>query len=876
MFMLKMGEFPLLTSMRVHDDEAPSLSWQGIGGHCRESIPGNALDLKDDVAYLTDTDNVDDFGRSTILEFATTADWYQHSDPARGFIPLAPEEGHTAEWFQSMDVATPHERTASGRWRIPNEHCGVMENTIQSFRDALDAVAEHSKYDIFIYSPSTIEVEELSHEFASYRELQVLGAQAKRSILDLWAHLACGAYSQLEPLESPKRGFLVDVERDWREFNFGHLIQLGVPIYYVWGVFEEADPRFLRLAPKLLNGYEAACREADVRSLWWDEIPALASLFAICDDYDEFLQKRLNPRSRKIAEAPAWTETSGRISYGVKDFVSWKRRAVGDDEDWCSLDKLFHHVIAEGATREITTVIFLRFQRKPLGLELNTEGDFMDEDVAEVSPNQFCERFRGRCAPRLGQTFDAETGVERTRPVSLRNELAASEFQRDRFLAPPPETLGHAALYGLARDGSTHADTTKLGRSIGPRSIGSTSDHSSERREGDSSRPMAYQSSWATAMARDDHVGNYQHPIRPSRRQRVSPSPTRSSHTQGSQAGTVSRAGSSRCSASPEERYPERQRTPPCSVAPWHPVQRVRKTLARRADFLVDFRDWAVQVTSSVVLWKVPAQYDWNLAYLKEGYLIISEAAEVRLGLLALMTPGVRFARHVLTLGIEHGITFQIGLKNSVYPRFGPPTPVAQRAIVKALIESQDRRLEPAASPVTRHLRYLWLLSEIPSLPNARAIIGRGGTASWIVRAHGYLGLVSNFMRGPSIHMTVYHEGANDAADNVAIGVRWDEVSENDDLNIHGVVLGATREADASMYSTDATLEEISKHYYREWNGVLDKHFQIIKKEWEERPCRAKLRTRRDWISFFHPTNHGRFAPVTGFACERAVPRNEL
>ncbi|KAJ7151747.1 hypothetical protein C8R46DRAFT_1229281 [Mycena filopes] len=876
MFMLKNGDFPLLSSMRL-DEDVPSLSWQGIGGHCSGSIPRNAIELMDDVSYLTNDNEFDGFGRSKILEISTTADWYRHTYPARGFIPIAPEPGCAPEWFQSMDIATPFERTTAGLWRIPNEHCGIMENTIIAFRDALDGVAEHPKYDIFIYNPSALDVEELNQEFPSYQALQVLGAQAKRSILDIWAHLAWWissvpgwdegiAQEVVERilgwnlLSRPKRGFLVCLTRDWPEMNFGHLIELGVPLFYVWGTFEDTDDRFLRLSPKLLDGYRAACEAADVRSMWGDEIPSLSRVFARCDDYDAFFEKRLDPRARKISNAPVWTETSGRISYEIKDFASWKRRLVGDEEDWRNLDKLFHHVVVEDATKEITTVVFFRFHRKPLGQELNEEGDFMDEDIAEAPPTEFRERFKGRCAPRLGQTFDLETGVERSRPVNARDAVATTKFEEERFLAPPPASLGRSAIYGRSRDGRSHGDTTKLGRSIGPRSIGPSSNHSSERREGDTSRPMAHTSSWVVSMSRDDHVGMYQ---RRSRRQRVSPSPSRTSQTQGSSSGQIDRSGSRRRSASPEERgrYPERQKPPPKYVPPWHPIQRVRKTLQRRAEYLTDFRDWATQITSNIVLWRVPGQYDWNLPYLKEGYLIISEASEVRLRLLALMTPGVRFARHVLTLGIEHGIAFQIGLKNPTYLRFAPTTPPQHRAITKAQIESTDRRLEAATSSVTTHARYLRLLGEVASLPNARALIGRGGTASWILRAHGYIGLVDDFMTGPSIHMTVYHGGANDAADDDCIGVRWDEVNDNDYLAVHGVVPGATRETDASMYPTDEVLESISKHYYREWNEVLDKHFQNIKKEWEERPCRGKLRNRGEWITFFYPTNHGRFAP---------------
>ncbi|KAJ7179705.1 hypothetical protein C8R46DRAFT_1212236 [Mycena filopes] len=270
-------------------------------------------------------------------------------------------------------------------------------------------------------------------------------------------------------------------------------------------------------------------------------------------------------------------------------------------------------------------------------------------------------------------------------------------------------------------------------------------------------------------------------------------------------------------------------------------------------------RDWASQITTTTVLWQIPPQYGWNLAYLKEGHLIISEAAETCLRLLALMTPGVRFARHVLELGIEHGITFQIGLTLTVYPRFAPLVPLEHRATTKAKLESGDRRMEEGSSSVVTHARYLRLVGEVTELANARSLIGRGGTSSWIVRAHGYIGLVQDFMNGPSPHVTVYHGGANDAADEKSLGSHWDEMNENDYQALHGFVRGPTKERDSWVYPTDEILECVSKHYYREWNAVIDDHFQCIKKEWEDRPCCGELRTRKEWSVFFRTSNHGCF-----------------
>ncbi|KAJ7149535.1 hypothetical protein C8R46DRAFT_915703, partial [Mycena filopes] len=638
--------------------------------------------------------------------------------------------------------------------------------------------------------------------FSTSQQLQVFGAKAKRCVLEIWAHLAwwisavpgwdVGLPEEVVErilgwnlLSRPKRGFLVSLTRDWKEINFSRLISVGVPLYYVWGIFEDADPRFLPLSPRLISGYQHACTEARVRSLWGDEIPGLKADFYKCMRYDSFLQEMPERKDHPSGDAPRWTEQSGCINYEVKDFDSWKRRTLADDEDWHTLDKLYHHVVVEDRAKQVTTVVFLRFHRKPLRATLTELGDFMDEDVAEPDASEFRERFKGRCAPREGQIFDKETGVERVKPLDKEDEVAVQRFKHEQHFVPVSSKGPEASLRGIGLDANPHPDTTRMGRSLGPRSTGPSSDHSSERRL---------------------HRRNGAQDIYASERRRVS-SPLITPST-------------------------------------------------GRAQFLGDLRDWAGQITAPFVLWKIPPQFGWNMTFLKEGYLIISEGSEVRLRLLALMTPGVRFARHVLELGIERGIAFQIALKNSTYLEFAPSVPLQHRATTKAQIESRDRRLEIGSSDVVTHERYLRLLGEVAGLPNARALIGRGGVLSWVVRAHGYLGLVQDFMQGPSIHVTVYHGGANDAASDEPIGVRWDDMEDSNYLAVYGYVPGPTRELDRWMYPSDELLKSLSKHYHREWNSVLDGHFRQIKKEWEDRPCRGKLRTRREWIAFFHPTNH--------------------
>ncbi|KAJ6489220.1 hypothetical protein C8R47DRAFT_1215574 [Mycena vitilis] len=862
--------------MVVDDDNPHSVSWRGIGGHCYETIPIHALDYMDSVAYLAadNTQQFDELGRYRLLEFATQPDWRRPEQHFRGWMPTRPEPGHAAEWWQDYETPTPVEQTTEGLWQIPEDHMQLMVRTLVSFRDALEEVGESPKYDVETHCPLLFDLDSLHNSFNSVLELQIAATHAKRSVGEMWGFLACWTSVVDEwqaglsaPIVSkilgwnllgrPKRGFLISIRRDWEDIDFGHLIAHGVPIYYVWGLFESASTRFGRLDPNLMCGYRDACLEKNVLSLWGDEMDGLSKDFKACAKFDAFFQWKPDPSFPAIENAPQQGIDSGLIVYFIKDFETWSRRSLADDEDWRVLDKLYHHVLTESRAEQRTNVIFLRYHRKPMATVLNAAYDFMDEDLVEPNPSEFRERFKARCAPKPGQEYDPVTGVERSAPYHPHDESAIKKWDEKQFLTPPPNGMGRSCLQGIGLDGDTHPDTTRMGRSLGSRRFGPSSDHSSERRENDSARPMAYSTGWLYSMSRPDNVGNYT-VYRPSRRQNhAAPTGPRSNDSNDSRPP-------SRRSASPQDRrgYPERQRSPASVRAALAPLEAIQERLARRADFLDNIREWASQFTHEIVLWRIPAQYQWNTTYLRDAYLIISEAAEVRLRLIAMMHPNLRFLRHVLELAIERGIPFNIALPTSVCQSYRPRAPVSHRATTKAQLESPDRRLELGSSPTQTHGRWLRLLGDIAGLENARAIIGRGGAASWIVRAHGYLGLVDAYMGGPSVHVTVYHGGANDSADEDSMGLRWDELSENDYQCIYGYVAGPIRERDTWMYPPDEMLEELSKHYYREWNPVVDDLYRRIKAEWEDRPCRGRMRNRREWKEFFHGTNHGKHAPV--------------
>ncbi|KAJ7233355.1 hypothetical protein C8J57DRAFT_1090641 [Mycena rebaudengoi] len=265
-------------------------------------------------------------------------------------------------------------------------------------------------------------------------------------------------------------------------------------------------------------------------------------------------------------------------------------------------------------------------------------------------------------------------------------------------------------------------------------------------------------------------------------------------------------------------------------------------------------------MTYGASLWRVPMTYDWDIAYLDEGFLILSLAAEVRARYMVLTDPGIRFMRHVLFAMMERGIPFHIGLKPAAAAQFRPSV-ILNNACTKSLYDPRvpTPQILPGSMGGSLAAQYTKLLHDVLGKPNAREVIGRRGGVSWITRAYGNITLVQQFLSGPSIQVTVHHRGANDSGDDEPLGLVWDELSDDDYSTIFGYVAGATRAEDGWIYPPEEIMLEYNNHCYREWNPSCEAAFTQIKKELKD--DRGRARTHKDWKKFFHSTNHGNKAP---------------
>jgi hypothetical protein len=228
-------------------------------------------------------------------------------------VPLKESDKDEFPWFRALNRRIETEPNGDDVKFTLSAHL-QMKKDLVSFRDMVEAIAEHPKYDIFTWVPPLFDCERIEAEFADDGLAQATAAEAKRAVLVIlgflswwmasvssWKiHLPEPIVNKIVALElqaMPRRGFLLALNKVWKEANFPLWVRHRLPLFWVWGLFEERDPRFKRLNPSLMARYRDACQDRGVKSLWGDEISHLDREFKVCEQYDRFLQIRSDPES---------------------------------------------------------------------------------------------------------------------------------------------------------------------------------------------------------------------------------------------------------------------------------------------------------------------------------------------------------------------------------------------------------------------------------------------------------------------------------------------------------------------------------------------------------------------------------------------------
>ncbi|KAJ7123918.1 hypothetical protein C8R46DRAFT_1050314 [Mycena filopes] len=827
---------------RVEEDNEDSLEWIGVNKTCL-AIPEEAMLRIDDLHHQEDGCAVDEYGRYRSIE---------HDAQWRGFIPLRRTgDFRRGAWARQTKSRMPVDVGANGCWTLAENSATTVSSDILHFRELVEEICGSELFDEETGAPAIFDVDRIHDSFASELEVHTMVADAHRSLLDAMGFICWWMSSvktwtkgltgvivdhllNLRLSSDDKRGYLISVNRDWKEANFALWISNKIPFFYVWGMFEQSEQRFTRLDPAVLRHY--------------------------------FEALKLDPCARAVQDLPFLTDLSGSLDYWVIDFQHWGRRRLAEDERVDELNLLYHHIAVQSPSSRTTRVIFHRFHRRPAHKALYDNDTIMEEQLAEPDLCAIRERFKGRCAPRYGQTYDSETGVERKRPIADEDPFeAVAKLEHKTLLLPPDNPTSEPGWHlqaGVPTTKDYQYDGTAYGRSVGRRVTSPDSAHSSERRSYDSSKPMAYAVGWVEAMAREDwsdtvdhYVGN-RNGLPPDLRTRGG-----SARNEFDDARSYFSVSShSRRSASPERShrsasptrshrvYPIRARTPPAHRRRADRGETVKELADRRAGWLDSFERWGRDATFEASIWRVPPGFSWDSNVLEHGYLIIGRESEFRLRYQVATNPAIRFPRHILEVAMEHGIQFTIGYKKAAADLFKPKPAEydASRSITKAMVDlrAPGPRLESASSIAPIYRQYRTNVGAIGNRPQARALIMKGGGASWLIRAYLGLSVVRRVMQGPSEQVTKHHSGANDSGDDDCLDLSWDDMSDGDHDAIFGLVRGATTAQDAYLLPTDAILEEHSDHFYREWNFFCEKTFRHLKDELDQ--GRGSVRTRKE------------------------------
>ncbi|KAJ7175679.1 hypothetical protein C8R46DRAFT_1214149 [Mycena filopes] len=270
-----------------------------------------------------------------------------------------------------------------------------------------------------------------------------------------------------------KRGYLISVNRDWKEANFALWVTKKIPFFYVWGMFEQSEQRFTRLDPAVLRHYFEAVNAGQMVELWDNDLPQSTRNFEIVSRYDRYFQLKLDPCSRAVQELPFLTDLSGSLEYWAIDFQHWGRRRLAEDERVDELNLLYHHIAVQSPSTRTTRVIFHRFHRRPAHEVLYDDDTLMEEKVEEPDLCAIRERFKGRCAPRYGQTFDSETGVQRKKPLVDDDPFeSVAKLELEALLLAPENPVSEPGWHlqpGLPTTNDYQYDSTAYGRSVGRR-----------------------------------------------------------------------------------------------------------------------------------------------------------------------------------------------------------------------------------------------------------------------------------------------------------------------------------------------------------------------------------------------------------------------
>lgn len=827
--------------------------WISLGGDC-DKIPLEAGAFIDRLSDLEHGAPTSPTGVLLEMEWASSPTWYRLSKHWRDWIPVPENPDLRPEWFFQLNASSKMDYTIDNQCTLDVDLAVEMENDLKEIELWVTGICEEPGYGEDSPRPDSFIRGELHRSYASAEDLEWMAAKAKRCVLENIAFLcwwvSCvptraswflrgqrEAFLEKGYHTMPKRGVLIDLQRDWKRVNIPALIKNDVPVYYPWTIETERDQRFSRLDPVVLNAYHAFA-QADVNS---NDIPSWNIRFPQLTSYSRHLEKRGETRVNDPVSGPP----DFRFEYWIIDFRGWRRRMITNRKDIRDFDAKFECITVNSSL--IRTRIFYRWRVRqsfarpeptaeeypsPEEISLGSESQREEEDERDPTDlDEIRELFKGVCAPRQGETIDEVTGRVLTKG---KRRLAIQGSQ-----TPPQERTPQERLSGPA---SSISERGRQVQRVNQKSLAHSSKQHDERTSimpyrAASAReaPNHYISEWAQKIA--DRAD--------ARKPKVySLSPSTSSSRYHSQS------------------LPRRSSSNPAPTPPRLTLVDVRSSteasLHTRVAFVEDLRTWGSQMTEETSVFHLPDEAEWHPELLRFGHLIVrNQTTRVRMRYWAACFPGLEDIRHVLNLAIMRGVRFEIGVKLEHMEYFRPK-------VISTLDQNTSKqpheagftetKLEYGSGGITLRDTYIAKLGEILRRPNAGALIGLGGPASWIARQYGGDDIIRKFMNGPSLIITWHNKGANDSKDKDAQHLHWDEATSQELAALFGHISTSKLGDDMWFFPTEEVLLEYSKRYSGEWNRATEMLFRRINEELNSDFPRP--RTKEEWRGYVRQSDH--------------------
>lgn len=261
----------------------------------------------------------------------------------------------------------------------------------------------------------------------------------------------------------------------------------------------------------------------------------------------------------------------------------------------------------------------------------------------------------------------------------------------------------------------------------------------------------------------------------------------------------------------------------------------------------------------------MPVGPSWNADFLNEGVILFPDnRTQVRLRYWAICGSGLLYMQHVLELAICRGMKFILAIPYDTLPRFHNAELPSMMDLTKRTYDTsfQESPLTYDKGRVAFMDQYLGKLADILRRPHARAVVAMGGPTSWIARYYGGERLVTEYMSGPSIQVTVHHRGGVANPPSLDMPVFYDQLSAQEVELIHGYVpLGSPTE-DRWAFPTTEIFEECSKHWRGEWNQGCERIMGNVARDLGSGLLAPQ--TRKEWREYLRGNNRGEYAPEPG------------